>query len=141
MGKGLFDKASIYREEFLARQNDGLLAQALDYLNSKDNADTAAEIKSNGEPVLPSLPNASEFHPVDDPTCADTMPDEEIVRQRMAEIEEQVSAAESETSPIDSTNTTEQADAKSEETFFLEGNAVQEQQPDYEEEVLIIDLP
>ncbi len=141
MSKGLFDKASSYREEFLARPNEGLLAQALDYLNSKDNAEAAAEIKSSGEPTLPPLPDASEFHPIDDPTVADIMPDEETVRQRMAEIEEQVCAAENGTSTIDSTNSTEQSDAKSEETFFLEGNAVQEQQPDYEEEVLIIDLP
>ena len=141
MSKGLFDKASSYREEFLARPNEGLLAQALDYLNSKDNAEAAAEIKSSGEPTLPPLPDASEFHPIDDPTVADIMPDEETVRQRMAEIEEQVCAAENGTSTIDSTNSTEQSDAKSEETFFLEGDAVQEQQPDYEEEVLIIDLP
>ena len=142
MSKGLFDKASLYREEFLDRPNEGLLAQALDYLNSKDKAETAAEMKIGGEPVLPPLPDASEFHPINEPTVADIMPDEETVRQRLAEIEAQVCAAEDSQSSSEVIPNADEADTdKDGETFFLEDDAVQEQQPDYEEEVLIIDLP
>ncbi|MBR3732641.1 MAG: hypothetical protein IKN25_08315, partial [Spirochaetales bacterium] len=142
MSKGLFDKASLYREEFLDRPNEGLLAQALDYLNSKDKAETAAEMKIGGEPVLPPLPDASEFHPINEPTVADIMPDEETVRQRLAEIEAQVCAAEDSQSSSEVIPNADEADTdKDGETFFLEGDSVQEQQPDYEEEVLIIDLP